>query len=107
MNENEVMPIRNLIYEIRAQRVMLDSDLAGLYGVEAKRLNEAVKRNIERFPSDFMFQLSKDEFSKVVANCDHLQRLKYLFRSWKIVKYRIRRAIFSPMLYFPGSDKSN
>ncbi|MCL2600029.1 MAG: ORF6N domain-containing protein [Treponema sp.] len=52
---------------------MLDSDLAYLYEVEVKRLNEAVKRNIKRFPDDFMFQLKKDEFTEVVAICDHLQ----------------------------------
>lgn len=53
--------VRGLIYLIRGQKVMLDSDLARLYGVEAKVLNQAVKRNIERFPADFMFQLSKEE----------------------------------------------
>ena len=56
---------------------MLDSDLAGLYEVEVKRLNEAVKRNIKRFPDDFMFQLTKNEFAKVVANCDHFRNLKF------------------------------
>ena len=56
---------------------MLDSDLAELYEVEVKRLNEAVKRNIQRFPADFMFRLTKDEFAEVVAKCDHLQNLKY------------------------------
>jgi hypothetical protein len=55
---------------------MLDSDLAELYEVEVKRLNEAVKRNIQRFPADFMFRLKKDEFAEVVAKCDHLQNLK-------------------------------
>ena len=53
--------IKDLIYTIRGQQVMLDSDLARLYGYEVKRLNEQVKRNIERFLSHFMFQLSKDE----------------------------------------------
>ena len=53
--------IRGKIYEIRGKKVMLDRDLAELYHVETRRLNEAVKRNIERFPSDFMFQLSKEE----------------------------------------------
>ena len=53
--------IENKIYLIRGQKVMLDWDLAELYGVETKRLNEQVKRNIERFPRDFMFQLSKEE----------------------------------------------
>jgi len=71
------MSIQDLIYEIRGQKVMLDSDLARLYGVEAKRLNEAVKRNIKRFPGDFMFQLARDEFTRVVAICDHLQNQKF------------------------------
>ncbi|MBD5267871.1 MAG: ORF6N domain-containing protein [Bacteroides sp.] len=55
------MSIENLIHIIRGQQTMLDSDLARLYGVETKRLNEQVKRNIERFPADFMFQLTKEE----------------------------------------------
>ena len=54
--------IENLIHVIRGKQVMLDRDLARLYGVETFRLNEQVKRNIERFPDDFMFQLSKEEF---------------------------------------------
>ena len=53
--------IESLIREIRGQQVMLDRDLAVLYGVETKRLNEQVKRNIKRFPEDFMFQLTKEE----------------------------------------------
>ena len=63
MGENEILPIQNIIYEIRGHKVMLDRDLAELYGVEVKRLNETVKRNIERFPSDFMFQLKQDEWN--------------------------------------------
>jgi S-adenosylmethionine synthetase len=55
--------ISNRIYFIRNQKVMLDRDLALLYGIETKRLKEQVKRNISRFPSDFMFELSKDEFA--------------------------------------------
>ena len=66
-----------MIFEIRKKRVMLDSDLATLYKVEVKQLNQAVKRNIKRFPDDFMFQLTKDEFAEVVTNCDHLQNLKF------------------------------
>ena len=53
--------IETLIYEIRGQKVMLDKDLAKLYGVETKVLNQAVKRNINRFPEDFMFQLTHEE----------------------------------------------
>jgi len=74
---NELAQIQSKIYEIRGLKVMLDSDLAVLYEVEAKVLNQAVKRNITRFPVDFMFQLTKDEKSEVVTNCDHLQKLKY------------------------------
>lgn len=58
---NELESIQNKIYEIRGQRVMLDFDLAAMYGVKTGRMNEQVKRNIERFPEDFMFQLTKGE----------------------------------------------
>ena len=59
---NEIRIIQSKIYEIRGQRDMLDFDLAELYQVETRRLNEAVKRNIKRFPKDFMFQLNVDEW---------------------------------------------
>ena len=58
---NETKTIQRHIYELRGQRVMLDFDLAALYGVETRRLNEQVKRNIERFPDDFMFRLNREE----------------------------------------------
>lgn len=61
----ELLPIHNSILMIRDQKVILDSDLALLYGVTTTRLNEQVKRNIERFPADFMFQLNKDEFDNL------------------------------------------
>ena len=63
--ENDLIPVQNLIYEIRGYKVMLDSDLAKLYGIETKNLNKAVKRNIERFPNDFMFQLSEEEYKNL------------------------------------------
>ena len=63
---NEVIQIQNLIYEIRGIKVMLDSDLAKLYGVETFNLNKAVKRNIGRFPKDFMFQLTKEEYVSLI-----------------------------------------
>lgn len=69
--------IERAILLIRGQKVMLDADLAELYGVTTKRLNEQVKRNRDRFPDDFMFQLTTDEKGEVVANCDHLKRLKF------------------------------
>lgn len=69
--------ISSRILSIRGERIMLDADLAELYGVETKRLNEQVRRNRERFPEDFMFQLTAEEKKYVVANCDHLSRLKF------------------------------
>jgi len=65
------------IQVIRNHKVMIASDLAELYGVTTRRLNEQVKRNLKRFPSDFMFQLTENEKEEVVANCDHLKKLKY------------------------------
>ena len=62
---NKLAKIQNMVYEIRGQKVMLDRDLADLYGVEIKRLNESVKRNIDRFPSDFMFRLTDIEWSNL------------------------------------------
>jgi len=62
---NQLTQIKKKIYYIRGQKVMLDSDLAVLYEVETFNLNKAVKRNIERFPVDFMFQLTKDEWKNL------------------------------------------
>ena len=62
---NELVQVKNLIYEIRGYKVMLDSDLASLYEVPTKRLNEAVKRNITRFPQNIMFQLTKEEWKNL------------------------------------------
>ncbi len=63
---DELVQIQNLIYEFRGLKVMLDSDLAKLYGVQTFNLNKAIKRNIQRFPRDFMFQLTKDEFDSLI-----------------------------------------
>ena len=73
--------IENLILNIRGKQVMLDRDLARLYGVETKVLNQAVKRNIERFPERFMFQLTDDEKIKVVTICDHLNDLRFSYQN--------------------------
>ena len=59
----ELQPIQSKIYEIRGQRVMLDFDLAELYQVETRTLKQAVRRNIERFPSDFMFEITESEYN--------------------------------------------
>ena len=63
----ELQPIQNKIYEIRGQRVMLDRDLAELYQVTTSALNQAVKRNMERFPDDFLFKLSKEEANQLIT----------------------------------------
>ena len=79
-NDSYIIPaerIERTILFIRGERVMLDADLAVLYGVTTKRLNEQVKRNRDRFPEDFMFQLTEKEKAEVVAICDHLQKLKF------------------------------
>ena len=65
------------ILSIRGHRVMLDADLAEVYGTTTKVLNQAVKRNQERFPAEFMFRLNAREKEEVVTNCDHLRKLKY------------------------------
>lgn len=69
--------IERRILLIRGQKAMLDTDLAALYGVPTKVLNQAVKRNRHRFPADFMFRLTEDEKAEVVTICDHLQKLKF------------------------------
>jgi hypothetical protein len=66
-----------LIHHLRGKDIMIDADLARLYGVPTKALNQAVKRNLARFPEDFMFQLSRSERDEVVTNCDHLRMLKF------------------------------
>ncbi|MEA2077412.1 MAG: ORF6N domain-containing protein [Candidatus Marinimicrobia bacterium] len=82
-NENLVKRIKenikfkNMIFSIRDRQVMVDRDLASLYQVETKVLNQAVKRNIERFPGNFRFQLNNIETKELVTNCDRLSLLKY------------------------------
>ena len=69
--------IEQAILLIRGQKVMLDADLAVLYSVPTKALNQAVKRNERRFPRDFMFRLTKEEKDELVTNCDRFERLKH------------------------------
>ena len=99
--EHNVESIRNKIYEIRGQRVMLDFDLAELYGVETRALNQAVKRNIERFPEDFMFQLTKGELEiltnqilrseKVSENTENISKGSNLISQIVISKFLDKR----------------
>ncbi|HLD63454.1 MAG TPA: ORF6N domain-containing protein [Candidatus Peribacteraceae bacterium] len=77
MSTSTPLPVETLILLLRGQRVIIDSDLAALYRVTTKRLNEQVRRNHKRFPKDFRFQLTKNELAEVVANCDHLEKMKY------------------------------
>jgi hypothetical protein len=69
--------LENRILTIRGRSVMIDADLAELYGVETRALNQAVRRNRDRFPAEFMFQLTPAEKKEVITNCDHLARLKF------------------------------
>lgn len=69
--------IEQLIITVRGEQVLIDQDIARLYGVTTKRLNQQVNRNSARFPSNFRFELTKEERDEVVANCDHLQSLKF------------------------------
>lgn len=80
MIDKKIVPFEQAGYSIivlRGRRVMIHTDLANLYGVTTRRLNEQVRRNPERFPEDFMFQLTKKEKDEVVANCDHLTNLRF------------------------------
>ena len=81
----QLQVIQSKIYEIRGQKVMLDRDLAEMYGVQTKVLNQAVKRNIERFPEDFMFQLTNEE----------IQNWRSRFVTSNSIKMGLRR---TPML---------
>lgn len=79
-NQNQIIVLENIqsrIFNIRGLQVMLDHDLAEMYDVSTKRLNEQVKRNIERFPEKFRFQLTDIERIELVANCDRLKNLKH------------------------------
>jgi len=77
---NELVPVESIedrILVIRGQKVMIDRDLAELFGVKTKNMNTQVKRNIERFPEEFMFRLTEGEKNELAANCSHLSILKY------------------------------
>jgi len=76
----ELIPVEYIekrIFCLRGEKVMIDRHLAEMYGVKTRILNQAVKRNIKRFPREFMFQLSKEERDKVITICDHLDPLKF------------------------------
>lgn len=68
----EIQTLKNKIYLIRGQKIIFDFDLSALYETETRILKQAVNRNIDRFPEDFMFQLTKIEWEEVITNCDNL-----------------------------------
>src|SRR6266446_3992806 len=71
------LPLEECILTVRGEKVILDADLADLYEVTTKALNQAIKRNAARFPNDFTFSLTATEKAEVVTNCDHLARLRF------------------------------
>ncbi len=78
--EHSLVPVESIAQNIlllRGQKVILDADLARLYGVTTKQLNQAVRRNLNRFPSDFVFQVTSDEKAELVTNCDRFTNLKH------------------------------
>ncbi len=77
MSVVKIGKIEHCILLIRGVKVMLDADLAEAYGVPRRRLNEQVGRNPDRFPDDFMLQLTAEEKAEVVTNCDRLEKLKF------------------------------
>ena len=84
--------IKSRIMTIRGVQVMFDRDLADIYGVTTKRLNEQVKRNIDRFPPTFRFALSVDEMSELVANCDRFASMKHSSTPMRAFSEGFRRA---------------
>ena len=89
------LKIDERIYSVRGRQVMIDRDLAELYGVETKALNQAVKRNIERFPPSFMFRLKQEEFMELVTICDRFEKLKH-----KIIRESFNISLDSPVQLF-------
>ena len=88
---NSIVPIQqveHLIYFLRGQKVMIDSDLAALYGVATKVLNQAVRRNLDRFPEDFMFQLSVEELQRVMRSQIVTTSEKTLKNGYKIGEFQ-------------------
>ena len=73
----KIEDVQDKVLQLRNENVILDSDVAALYGVLTKEINQAVKNNLQKFPEGYVFRLTKDEKSEVVKNFDHLNGLKY------------------------------
>ena len=69
--------VENKIIEIRGHQVIIDSDVAELYGVETREVNQALSRNLEKFPEGYIFELDAQEKEELITNCDHLKKLKF------------------------------
>ena len=87
--------IQSKIYEIRGQKVMLDFDLAELYGIETKVLKQAVKRNLKRFPSDFMFELTKEEFGNLRSQFVTSNKRRYKIHAFRFYRTRCCHAFIN------------
>ena len=77
MNVVKLESIENSIVAIRGEKVLIDVDVAEIYGVETKRVNEAVKNNLDKFPEDYLFEVNQDEKNELVENFDRFNRLKH------------------------------
>ena len=84
MNVVKLEKIENRIIAIRGEKVLIDADVAEIYGVETKRVNEAVKNNLDKFPEDYLFELSQDEKDELVENFDRFNRLKHSTENPKV-----------------------
>lgn len=99
-----IQSIQNRIYEIRGERIMLDRDLAALYEVETRVFNQAVKRNSNRFPKGFMFQLSKEEWDNIRLQSDALDNQQSALRS-QIVTLKTGRGLHSKYLPYAFTEQ--
>ena len=93
MINKKLIEIESKIIELREQKVILDSDVAELYGVQAREINQAVTNNPDKFPDGYIFELTKDEKTEVVKNFDHLSKIKFSAAFAKII-YR-KRSVYA------------
>jgi len=97
--EKKGLPIQDIIYEVRGQKVMLDRDLAELYEVELKMMNQAVKRNIKRFPSDFMFQLTDKEWAILRCQFGTANGRSLILRSQIVTAKKLEKVRYNPYVF--------
>ena len=97
--ERNGLPIQDMIYEIRGLKVMMDRDLAGLYEVELKVMNQAVKRNIKRFPDDFMFQLTDKEWDNLRCHFGTANKNSPILRSQNVTAKKLEKVRYNPYVF--------